>query len=118
MAGEDIVPGTKLWYVPSNPPRPGYEVEVAKVGRVWIKLAGYRGERLDKDSLRADGGQFTSPGRAYRSRKEYEDEQTLRAAWSVFRQKVDCRNTCPEGVTLERIDQAAELLFPKEVGRD
>ena len=81
--------GDRLWFVP-NERRGGdpYEVEVRSVGRKWASIAppGWHREeyRIDITTLGADGGKYSSPGRAYRDRAEYEAKQALFKAWSGF----------------------------------
>lgn len=52
------------------------ELKVEKVGRTWVTLDG--GDRFglhDDGRHYLDGGQYSSPGRVYRSREEYEAEK-------------------------------------------
>lgn len=108
-----ITVGQTLWYVPEyrNGYRP-HEVEVVSVGRKWIGVSD--GHRIDKDTLEADGGKYSSPGRCYLSREEWERIQGIRDAWSQLRRDVNRHYTAPGGVSAEAIKQARALLGLRE----
>ncbi len=105
--------GKALWFVFSYRPRKdeppaerGREVIIARVGRKWITTTS--GLRIDKQTLQADGGNFSSPGRAYVSREAYRQEVQVELAWDALMRAI--RWAIPEGVRLEDIHRAAELL--------
>lgn len=104
--------GQTLWYVPhqryeSGRDR-GTEVTVIKVGRKWADLN--RGiPRISIQTMQADGGQYSSPGRCYLSRDEWLAEITLNAIWRDFASRIGGQSP-PDGVTEDAIRQAAELL--------
>ena len=102
--------GQRLWFVP-NDRRSGapYEVTVEKIGRKWA-LIGYR-RRIDVETLKVDGGNYTSPGQCYEDRAAYETEVALQSAWSDFQQKVRSAWSVPEGVTMDEIRAAYAALF-------
>lgn len=83
--------GQRLWYVPRERGQP-HEVTVGKVG------------------LHIDGGEYSSPGRCYLSREEWEVEDATRRAWNGLRVEVTNRPPAPEGVSPEAIREAAALL--------
>ena len=104
--------GQKLWYVPHRHHRRGepYEVEVTKVGRKWATVGeGWRQERIDLETMQADGKGYSSPGTCYLSREHYETEQERLAAWSQLTKALQY-SRCPAGVTTEGIKQAMQLL--------
>jgi hypothetical protein len=102
--------GQKLWFVPSDTRynKGPQECEVAKIGRKWAYL-NWRGYRLDINSLRVDGGDYSSPGRCWLSVEEYESHVNSRAVWDAFRKAIDYK-PIPDGVTVEHIEEAARLL--------
>ena len=83
---------------------------IAKVGRVWVSLEGSYKLRISLNDLSADGYGYSSPGRCYFSREEYETELALAAAWGSLRRKVNEGWLAPAGVTVEAIEHAAALL--------
>jgi hypothetical protein len=101
--------GQKLWWVPSHRHNMSErEVTVEKVGRKWATLdCGYR---IDVASLVADVGGYSSPGKCYPTREEWSAENALGTAWSEFASDIRNRYRRPEGVTIEDIRQARELL--------
>jgi len=74
--------GQVLYFVPSYSYGNSYEITVEKIGRKWATTS--HRHRIDLVTLRADGGGWDSPGRAYLSRAEHETEQARHAAWSGF----------------------------------
>src|SRR5215467_6214163 len=98
--------GQQLWYVPSRKyARPEY-VEVEKIGRVWITLRG--GDRIDRQTLLADGRGYASPGQCYFSKEDYEREVALDTAWGSLRRAIDRGR--PKHLTLEQILQTHRML--------
>lgn len=110
----DIETGTKLWFVPENTRRGGdpRELTVAKVGRVWLTTEDplRRVTRVHGESLLADGGGYTSPGRCYRSREDYEAWLETWRTWCDLRHKVDRKLSMPEGLSAQRVRLALGLL--------
>ena len=98
--------GQKLWCVPSQRRGSPHEVTVEKVGRKWANI-GYR-DRIDIETLRIDGGEYSSPGTCYVSKQAYEDEIKLGQAWEAFRRSIDY--STPKGITIERIQEAQKIL--------
>ena len=82
------------------------EMTVGKVGRKWAKLsAGYR---INTSDLTIDGGNYSSPGRAYLSRADFEAELENEKTWSSFRNEVE--KLWRPKISASVIRQAAELL--------
>lgn len=84
------------------------EAEIASIGRKWVNFKGYY-TRADKDTLIADGGQYSSPGRYYLSEKDWEDERELHAEWNKLRNNFGGYQP-PENLTLEKIRQITEIM--------
>jgi hypothetical protein len=107
-AAERLTPGTKLWFVGSRNSRTEREVTVLSVGRKWAKLDNHT--RIDIETMWADGGQYSSPGRAFRSKQEYDANVMLDRLWSDFRHHVADFYGKPDGITEGRIRAAAAAL--------
>lgn len=104
--------GQKLWYVPNRTSahlRPR-EVTVESIGRKWVTCGRMR---FDKETGIVDGGSYSSPGRVYASREEYERIVITEAAWSDFVNSLSIWRL-PGGVTVEKIKAAKALLFGKD----
>lgn len=84
----------------------GEAVTITKVGRKWLELSN--GHRVDKIRLVADGRGYSSPGTAYLSREEREAQVRLQDAWRRLR--VQMASVPGNGVTAERVAEAAKLL--------
>jgi hypothetical protein len=100
--------GDKLWWVSSDNKRTQREVTVEKVGRVWLTLSNHH--RVDKVTLKADAGGFTSPGTCWLSKEAYEHCVRLELAWGSLQRKVRETWSVPDDVTLEDIKAAAMYL--------
>jgi hypothetical protein len=103
--------GQPLWFkYDGYSSRSGVDQEVAitKIGRSWIYLNN--GHRVDKETLIADGKGYSSPGKCYLSRMEYEYEKAINKEWSSLRRILDVYYKPPRCVTKESIQQARELL--------
>lgn len=105
--------GQKLWYVPNGygnrRPDP-YEVTITKVGRKWATVGeSWRQERIDLETLQADGKGYSSPGCCYLSRELYEAEVERQALWSILTRKIQ-HTRCPDEIGIEDIKQAMQLL--------
>lgn len=64
--------GQQLYFVP-NPfanDKQKRLLTIEKVGNRWLTLSN--GYRADKDTLEADGGNYSSPGRCWLSQQEYD----------------------------------------------
>jgi hypothetical protein len=59
-------------------------VFVSKVGRKWIHFDDGR-YRFNPESMRVDGGGYSSPGTVYMSKEEHDAEMDKRDAWDRFR---------------------------------
>ena len=100
--------GDKLYFVYSgNCPRPSVVVDVFKVGRVWGHLSN--GYRIDLKTLRADAGQYSSPGRAWNSKVEHDEKVARDKLWLLFRILVSAVRV-DNDLTIEQIVKAADAL--------
>ena len=106
--------GDKLYFVYSGScPSAPKAVTVLAVGRKWGKLSN--GYRIDLQTLRADDGQYPSPGRAWHSEKEH-DNSPAATLWKMFRILVDAVRADNDFTAKQIIAAAHELgidLDPK-----
>lgn len=102
--------GQRLYYVPSQGRITPSFVTVAKVGRKWATLDS--GRRINLETLRADGGGYSSPGSCWESKQAYEAEVALRDAWSGFKRRMDREYTKPAHLTLADIEEISKRIFP------
>ena len=102
-----VVVGDVLWFESNDPNPRGYPVEVTKVGRKW----GHTGVgRFDLITWYFDGGNYSSPGRVYRSLDAADAERNRRAQWSTLKAAINRRWTVPDGVTVEYMKSVADGL--------
>ena len=94
------------WSEYSHKKNTGEMVTVTKIGRRWMELNNRH--RVDRNTLIADGGQYSPPGRCFLSRAEREAERARDAEWMLLRHKISRR--APDGVTAEHIAHATRLL--------
>lgn len=103
--------GDILWRVYHDKRRgdPSF-VQVSKVGRKWADITwlghSHVTGRIDVETLRMDGGDHSSPGTCYRSKKDYEAKVDLQKAWEEMYRRL-C-HIVPKGITLERIKELSK----------
>ena len=108
--------GQQLWYQASSDHRvmehPGRLVTITKIGRRWLTVSSMNGlnERIDKDSLWVDGGEYMSPGRCYLSEADYYTSVALDKSWTRLLNDLSYPYTRPTGVTKDQIVQVRVLL--------
>jgi hypothetical protein len=102
--------GDKLYFLSHQKYRASEEVTVLKAGRKWATLDN--DTRIDLEDWVADGGDYSSPGRCYLSKQEYDDECELLDKWEALVEKLD-RRSPPEGMTPAKIAQITEVVFGK-----
>jgi len=107
--------GQTLWWVNNewlNQDRPfldnGKEVIVEKTGSKWIYLSNR--ERIDIESLQADGGKYSSPGRCYVDRQQYISEMERREKWKEFYRLVDHMYTVPDHLSTDKISEMIQII--------
>jgi len=100
--------GQKLWYVPNSSRDNQQEVTIQNIGRKWAK-ADYV-SKIDINTLEVNGGQYSSPGRCYLSKEEYDNYVLIRSVWTELAKKITMYKL-PDGMTLEKIDAIRELVF-------
>ena len=88
--------GQKLWFVPSSRHRTEYEVTVTKIGRKWITIGH---DRFDADSMWLDGGRYSSPGRVWLTRTDWEARKARDALWNTFWQMMNRQYRAPDHLT-------------------
>lgn len=109
--------GDTLWYVPESRRLVGgggepRELVITKVARVWLHVNDPRGavKCVNVKTLCADGGGYTSPGRCYPSRAEYEAQQETNEAWNELQRRMRNDYRQPEGLTAQRVRLALGLM--------
>lgn len=84
-----------------------FEATITAVARKWATMGPHG--RFDRETGAVDGGKYSSTGRVWRSRADYEAHTRLSAAWADIKRDLQ-RAECQEGVTVEGINQARRLL--------
>jgi hypothetical protein len=102
--------GQRLWYVPSDKRMASpFYITVLKVGRTWADCGN--GRRINIETLRADGGSYSSPGTAWLSKEAYDADVALDACWRRFQCLAQANYSAPKGIRLSQIENAARALF-------
>ena len=110
MNKHNLKAGDALFVVFSDTWRNSEIVKISKVGRKWLHLAVYGADyKADIETLRLDGGNYSSPGQCYLSEIDYINHQNRLKVWSEISQLVS-RRRMPEGMTLERMREILEEL--------
>ena len=86
------------------------EVTIAKIGRKWVTLSdGNRFDRTSESWRIVDGGGYSSPGRLWDSKEQYEEDAQVRQIIDAIERKFRFGRDS-ENVSLENARQAARLL--------
>lgn len=106
----EVRAGQKLWFVPSERRRTPYEIEVQSVGRKWVNCNDRL--RFDMDTLEADGHGYSSPGKAYLTKADYELARRRSEAWSHLVQTIARLGAwrAPEHLTTAKIEEITALV--------
>ncbi len=106
----EIKAGSELYrvYNDSRVGKNGFVV-VKGVGSKWITIDGFRAERFDKETLRAETGR----SRLYISKDIHDAEVARSNAWQTLRRLAD-RPSAPEHVSTDDIKQVIALLTAKK----
>jgi hypothetical protein len=107
----DLKPGDKLYFesrLRHFDAGKLHEVTITSIGHKWISFEG-RFARADIDTMWADGGKYSSPGRYWRSHEEHAAEVEISALWMSLRKAMHdtMRRTT---ASANDIRQAADLL--------
>jgi hypothetical protein len=102
--------GQVLYYAPYDRRHSIREcsVTVEKIGRKWVEISPHWVGRIDIQTLRVDGGNYTSPGQCWLSEEAYKQKAAADAAWSAMRNAL--HGGRPENCTAEHIKNAAKAL--------
>jgi hypothetical protein len=98
--------GQSLVFAPYGKRHEVLDLTVTKIGRKWVTLSN--DYRFDPATLRVDGQGYTSPGRMYLSRDEYNTAVAITEAWRLMQNAIDY--VPPPGVTVADIEAARKLL--------
>ena len=85
------------------------DAKVKKIGKKWAAL-DFSGHRFDINTLKLDGGNYSSPGTVYRSPDEYEAQLELDRVWRIVSNNIRHTYKLKDGVTINDIRRAAQLL--------
>jgi hypothetical protein len=88
-------------------------VVVSKIGRKWVSISrnGHDAGRFDPESGYVDGGQFSSPGRVWRSAAEHDAEAERVRVWDLLKSAIRSHIGGPRpDVTTDDIRAAAKAL--------
>ncbi len=111
-SSDSVRTGDSLWLAYSrnswNSTRGLKEVTVNKIGRAWITCSD--GTRVSREDMTIDGGEYSSPGSAYRSASEYEEEISLNKAWMSLQDELRRAHRPADGVTVQDIAKVLEIL--------
>lgn len=100
--------GQVLWYAPYDRRNRPSVIVVSSVGRKWVKF-NRDSRRFDASTMEVDGGQYSSPGKIWMSREDYEADSRIQGEWGYLGRDVYFGKPAP-GLTLDDIAQARKLL--------
>ena len=104
--------GQKLYFVPGASQLP-HEVTITKVGRKWLYCRAI-GQTIRVDVATLRPHEDDDSGQLYHDHDEYDQWIAMSIRWDEFRRMVAQRYSEPQGMTIEKIQQATALLFGEE----
>lgn len=88
-------------------------MEVIKIGRKWVTVkSDWIEYRVHIETLRIDGGVYSSPGRAYLSEQHYEDGVLRRQLWDGIKSRIP--HNCPAHLRLDELRLIDSLVFKND----
>ena len=100
--------GQVLYYVPESRYNQSKYVTITKVGRIWLSCDGMR---ISKETLRADGYGYASPGKCWLSKEEYDRYRELCKAWEELKSRIRDRYQPSKDLSVDDIQGVIQLLF-------
>jgi hypothetical protein len=98
--------GQTVVYAPNDKRASASDLTITAVGRKWVTLSNQL--RFDRATLLIDDRPFSSPGRIYRSRDEYNTAVAIKDAWVGLVRALGYEPVA--GVTLADLKAARKLL--------
>jgi hypothetical protein len=86
----------------------GFPITITKVGNRWLSTDNHW-IRIDKNTLQADGGKYSSPGKAWLSEEEYITHYTRNKLWMEIFRSVRA-NDMPSKITVSELETILNLL--------
>lgn len=99
-----VVSNDKRWA------KEGVHVTVTKVARRWITVDRGWDNKFDRTTGLSDGHGYTPAYEAWHTQEEQEAAESTENAWKELRESVGRAYSVPDGMTVEKIQQARELL--------
>lgn len=107
--------GDKLYFVYSDRRRgEPQEVTITAIGRKWLSIDKSWIPRINKETLFADGGQYTSPGQCYLSKDDYERSALRAQRWDTLRAKISRTWDAPDHLDTPAINEIIRMIAGKE----
>ena len=106
----DFKIGQKLWFQNRDTRCTSYYVTISKIGKKWIYADLHK---INKDTLVVDGERYSSPGKCYESKEEYERQNKLDKEWHILRNQIERINWKIE-ITSDVMFTIRKLLNIKE----
>ncbi len=107
--------GQVLYYVPESRYNQSKYVTITKVGRIWLSFDGMR---INKDTLKADGNGYASPGECWLSKEEYDRYRELCKAWEELKSRIRDRYQPSKDLSVDDIQGVIQLLFYRRINND
>lgn len=108
--------GQTVIFCPADSRNSPAEVTVTAIGRRWVSIAdmGYGNARFDKGTLEVDGGEYSSPGRIFLSRDDFNAERERAELLKELRRLA---SEYSNPYTLTQLRAAVRVLKDSEGGR-
>lgn len=101
----DLKVGDSIYYVTQLKVASPRYLTINKIGNKWI----YAGQEKFDENLIADGRKYSSPGRAYRSKEEYELMMQKKDKWTEVRLFFGKTYSPPEYLSVDDMNMILQI---------
>jgi hypothetical protein len=96
-------------------------ITITKIGRQWVSFArdSYRyhaDSRFNPNTMRIDGGNYTSPGDVWISEEDWKDDQLAQRLWMQVRNRMP--PMANERMTPDVVRQIGKMIYGSEFDAD
>ena len=104
--------GMPIYVVPRHQMGQPYEATITAIGRKWITFSRGPGreDRFNAETMNLDGKGYSSPGRVWQSKAEYEETLAINHAWQNLFFKFRNLHTRPDHITEQDIAEIMRKL--------
>lgn len=110
------VVGMPVYVVPAERMGRPYEATITAIGRKWITFGnGRMTNRFNAETMKLDGKGYSSPGRVWPSKSEYDESTAINQSWSTLCNLFRNHHKKPDHITEQDIAEImGKLTAPQD----